>query len=134
MGNQRVSAAIIFALLLFISYEVNQFYAGLAMNNDNDVSTRVSGSNKKINKSYYYSYEEKIENAARMYIKDNAIAVPDAGETVYVKDLVDLGYIDKLYDYYSNNICSGYAIVRDNNYTLNAKAYIKCTNYVTEGY
>lgn len=124
-----IAAAIIFGLLLFISYEVNRFYMGI----DSNIETKASNT-KKVNRSYYTSYEKKVSDAAISYVVSNGVAVPDAGERVYISDLVDMGYVDNLYDYYSKRMCSGYAIVRDYNNNLSARSYIKCSNYTTEGY
>ena len=73
-----------------------------------------------LNNNYYIVLEDKLVNSAKKYGLKSKVSY---------KSLKDLGYINSLKDE-NNNECDGYVLYDDSTYT----AYIKCDNYITEGY
>ena len=73
--------------------------------------------------------ESKVLNAAMNY-KRNEYGNMSSGQTVIVKvsRLVDENYLS------SSENCSGYVEIRNRNGDICYNAYLKCPDYVTEGY
>ena len=146
-----ISAAIIFALLLVCSYYIHRLYESMEVdssykvnnNNTKSYNTNTGTKNEEkeesktpviIDYTYYKAYETQMESAAIAYIKDYDKEINDDNRLINMIDLVDLNYIELLYDKYDNSVCLGYVIITDNNGVAGAKSYISCTNYTTEGY
>jgi hypothetical protein len=72
-----------------------------------------------------------MSNAEISYIRDYDIVLDEGNILINMMDLVDLNYISILYDKYDGSLCEGYTIISQ---VGNTSSYLKCTNYVTEGY
>lgn len=79
----------------------------------------------------YKEIEKRIEEAGLKYATDNYLE----GDKITIKKdlLVTASLIGEVYDLENkSSICDGYVVVDVVN--NNAKSYIKCENYQTEGY
>lgn len=82
------------------------------------------------NTAVYKSYETTLIAKAKTYYAD---MYEKSSDTVIIsyKNLIDKDYMTNLKDPETENNCSGYVVVNDDNYD----AYLKCgTNYMTNGY
>jgi hypothetical protein len=150
-----ISAAIIFLLLLIISYYVHRLYEVMDFEESkaNDTyyvessNTQASKNKTKeeniqsnyseinnIDYSYYKDYENKMTSAAISYMHDYDKFLDEDYLLVNMIDLVDLNYISLLHDKYDDSICEGYVTIKDSNGAYDASSFIKCSNYTTEGY
>lgn len=103
--------------------------------NNNNGTTNSGNSNVYIDYSIYHDYEKKMAEVAKSYVIENRDALHTGIASVLLIELVTNGYINQLYDQVNNTECSGYVNVWDDESgTYQSQAYLKCTNYTTEGY
>ncbi len=56
-------------------------------------------------------------------------------EQITIESLVEKGYLPSQYDQFGEKKCQGYSnVYQDESNEYNIKTFIKCSNYVTEGY
>lgn len=104
-------------------------------NKNNNGTTNGGNSNVYIDYSIYHDYEKKMAEVAKSYVIENRDALHTGIASVLLTELVTNGYINQLYDQVNNTECSGYVNVWDDESgTYQSQAYLKCTNYTTEGY
>ena len=121
-----ISGAIILFLLLLSAYYIHRLYKTID-------KPLVSASSETVlfdNVDYYNDYERDFSSAASRYVNYNNIYLPSTGYTIYMSELVNEGYIDRLYERKDHTKCDGYVFIKNGNYN----PYIRCSNYVTEGY
>lgn len=84
--------------------------------------------------STYLEYEEQLRQGALSYAKDcNCFADAEFVRVEFI-ELLKLSYIEPMEDI-DHSLCSGYVDVypqNDEDYLVDS--YLKCNNYVTEGY
>lgn len=99
------------------------YFESVVPNSSGDSSTGSTTSSK------YSVLEEKILNAAMNYKRDryNNISV---GQTlvIQISTLVKEKYLEEIYD------CSGYVVIKNNNNDVRYQTYLKCSDYVTDGF
>lgn len=104
-------------------------------NNNNNGTTSDKNSTKYIDYSIYRDYEKKMAEVGKSYVIDNRDTLQTGIASVLLAELVTNGYIDQLYDQVNNIECYGYVNVWDDeNGVYQSQAYLKCSNYTTEGY
>lgn len=87
------------------------------------------GIKEEVDNSRYYEYEQKVLEAANKYYKEHY------GLTkINVDDLLKEQYLEPLKDGEEGTLCTGYARLEPTDAGILGKAYIKCKNYMTEGY
>lgn len=80
--------------------------------------------------NYYLELEEKLKGSARKYIFTTDYNCNEPICILKYEELRKMGFIDIVFDYDTANECDGYVEI-----TLEKeKAYLKCDNYVTEGF
>lgn len=121
-----LSSMIVYTTIILIALLVATFYV-IALYSDLDKNLYGS-SNKKV----YEESEERLKNNAIKYIK--ARTYDNGNYVVTYEILKNANYIDKIVDNKTDNECDGYIKVEVNNSLYKAKSYLKCDNYVTEGY
>lgn len=107
--------AIYFIYVLYSSFDLSV--------NNNDIIEH--------NDEVYKTYEQLIKDAAYDYL--NSVNYEFSDRIINMSTLINAGLMSDLYDPETDNKCNGYIKVID----LEDKqidAYIKCDNYVTEGY
>ena len=95
------------------------------------LSTSSSINNEApVNYTLYKNYEEKLYNAGEKFLLNNK-SYQDS--IINLSTLINAGYISGIKDLDTKNECNGYIKV----YNLDEReiqAFIKCDNYITEGY
>lgn len=85
--------------------------------------------------SYYERYEGTMKNAAIDYWETTVNMDNVTYTSISIEQLVELGYLEYLYDMKTDKVCNGYVnISKDNNGDLDVQSYLKCDNYMTTGY
>ena len=51
-----------------------------------------------------------------------------------LSELKQLGFTENIIDKVTKNECSGYVIIKNINNVMDINSYLKCDNYITEGY
>lgn len=102
---------------------VNAYKLGIS------TESNLQFNNSTIDKNTNTDFENEVLNAAMNY-KRNEYGNISSGQTVIVKisRLVDEKYLS------SNNYCSGYVQIRNQNGDEKYNVYLKCSDYVTDGY
>ena len=140
----------IFAIiLLFVAFSINALYKRIdrdaknAKNNtpvivepveeQQPVEEPVIEQPRVVDYNYYQGLESRIYNATYSYLQEN----PTIIEGILKLDsdtLINLGFMEPLYNDINTEKCSGYSnvYVQDGNYVV--RSYIRCDNYVSEGY
>jgi len=95
----------------------------------NSLDLSLGLNDEYINNESYAYYEENMIEAAEEYIGDIELAL-DNNVIISLETLIELDYIDEIYDIDTNNKCDGYIDVKNKK----LKSYISCDNYETKGY
>lgn len=115
-----LSAVLIFFFCLAI-YFIYLLYSSLELDLNNSDYVEVK---------QYEALEETIEKSAKEYLED--INQPlDIEIIIDAEDLINAGYMEDIIDPNSDNACDAYVKVNANS---DIKAYIKCDEYITEGF
>ena len=145
MREMIIYTCILLLLLLFVSYSVNSFYKEMETSKQNVVNNNYgsdyddkdeeSNVSNNINYIYYHNKEDLIKKATLNYLNNYSYNLDSNIMNVSLDTLINLGYIQKIYDQNNINSCSGYSnVYEDENGEYIIKSYINCGNYVTEGY
>ena len=108
LKEMLIMSAILFALLLIVTYYIISLYHDLAIND----------------RKYYTDLEVKIQTAAVKYT-----TLYGEKEYISLDDLKNVNLIDALNDE-NGNRCNGYVKVKGYNYY----SYVSCDDYTTSGY
>lgn len=121
-----LSSMVFYTSIILVALLVATFYV-IALYSDLDRNLYDSN-----NDSTFKTYEEDLKNNALNYII--ARTFEDGNYTITYYVLKNNSYLEKITDSKTNNECDGYVKVnvKDSNYE--AKSYLKCDSYVTEGY
>lgn len=88
-----------------------------------------------IDVDYYYNLENEVKTATMNYINENNYDLSNQILTVTLDTLVNLGYIEKIYDQIDDEVCSAYSNVYsidEGDFIINS--FVSCKNYITQGY
>lgn len=145
MRDMIIYTCILILFLLFVAYSVSSLYDVIAtpVENTNDNQQPVEESPVEeeevqpliIDLEYYENVEMRLKNATLEYLEAYPTDLSLDILKLDLETLVNLGYIDKIYDQTGQNTCIGYTNTyqdADNDYIV--KAYISCFNYITDGY
>lgn len=106
--SMMIVAILLMLLLVIISVTIEKNFPG------------VTNSYKKI--------ENNVAKATEKYYMQNTLNIVEGDEkSVSIKRLIEEGYLN-------SNDCTGYGVYKKNNNKLTFKAYLKCSDYVTDGY
>lgn len=138
LNEMIIYSTIILVFLLIATFYVISLYSEInsdgikksELPTNENVVTETNSSKDSVKEELpnYLSYEQELESASFNYLEDNEMVVNNEMRLEY-DNLLNSGYVSKM-----NDNCSGYVIVypQDNNFSV--KSYIKCDNYMTEGY
>lgn len=115
--------------LLFVAFSLKE--VGLL---DEDYKWVKDFFNKEeVEKIDHDDLEEKMEDAAKKYVKDfYKNEIPAGTLRVKASSLISNDYLTELKD--EDGKCSGYVAVSKDDNELDYDAYIKCKDYKTKGY
>lgn len=120
-----LSSMIVYTSIILVALLVATFYV-IALYSDIDRNLYGNRNNS------FYEYEEKLKNSAVKYMKSRTNE--DGQYTITYDVLRNSDYIERITDNKTSNECDGYVKIdiKDSNY--DAKSYLKCDSYITEGY
>lgn len=125
------------ATLLLMNKE-NKYKSNLEDNNLNKEEQTVNKNQEEvIDKIDYVVLEGDISEAAIVYVSDNFSFFDKIIEVeVNISDIIENNYIKNkiIIDMYNENKCAAYTIVKASVVEIEAKTYLNCENYKTEGY
>lgn len=105
---------------------------------DNSTNNKDENKDKptKPTKLTYSDLENKVTSAARKYQKENYDDILDGEQiSVTLKTLKREKLLEDIKDIQDNKTsCTGYALFKRKDDEITYKAYIKCSNYTTDGY
>lgn len=119
-----LSSMIVYTCIILIALLIATFYV-IALYSDLDKNLYGSANS-------YHEQEENLKNNAIKYIKSRTKG--DGNYTITYGILKENNYIGKIQDNKTNNECDGYVKIEVKDYNYEAKSYLKCDSYVTEGY
>ena len=93
-----------------------------------------NGISEEVSLSHYYGLEDKLENQAIIYINDYYDSNLTSDYITISRSVLRAYDLDiSLFDNYGD-ACSGYVVANKSKGIINTQGYIKCKNYMTEGY
>lgn len=156
MREMIIYTCILIILLLFVASSISSFYDSIESsqakkNQEYQESLKRAEEEKKkkeqeeqlkqeetiinVDYNYYINLENKLKTATMNYMNQNAYDLSGQILNVTLDTLVNLNYVDKLYDQTGSNLCTGYSnVYEDINGSYVIKSYVSCSNYSTEGY
>lgn len=122
--NNMLWLCAILIIALFISISIFNSTFG-----KNGIVTYMTNNNTNTTSNFTYSeIEEEMVESAIKYLKDNQITFNnDIEYTITLNDLIKNDYMKRVV--INDKECSGYVVI-----SKNKKAYLKCQNYITDGY
>lgn len=115
---------IVYTCIILVALLIATFYV-IALYSDLDKNLYGSANS-------YHEQEENLKNNAIKYIKSRTKG--DGNYTITYGILKENSYIGKIQDNKTNNECDGYVKIEVKDYNYEAKSYLKCDSYITEGY
>lgn len=133
--------------LLLAAYNVSKLYSSIEKSqNEAREAQKVVEQKKeeevevpviveKVNEEYYKNLELKFKNATLDYMNDYRYDMSSQIMSVTSDTLEGLNYISMV-DQFGNKTCDGYSNVfyDEVNEEYVIKSFIRCTNYISEGY
>ncbi len=143
MRDMIIFTCILILFLLLANYLISALYDSITPpeNNNQTVQTPIveqKEDEQPIDKNlydyeYYKNLEVKLRLATYYYLTDTKPNLTQNIEKITLEFLINKGYLSEIYDQYGERQCQGYSnVYQDDDYTI--KTYIKCSNYITEGY
>ena len=139
LAQMIVYTCIILLFLIISACLVLVLYQNLDKNenseNPNKVSKKASVVEVK-EEDYtpvYENYLVKMQDATTAYLAASEVYY-EADTKIPLSIIVQEGYIEYLYDPTTMAICSGYSIIKVENEIKTPVAFLKCDNYLSEGY
>ena len=127
MKELIIYSCILLSFLFFSMFMLDSFYADLEKSSGSVVNSINDDSD--INR--YYDYEVKMKSAVVNYINDDNVSIDNGDFVVDLDTLINLKYIDPLYDSSDDSMCSGYVIAKSNSGVFSMKPYLICSSYKT---
>ena len=144
MRTMIIYVCILLIFLLISNSMISTMYEDLeaelntTKNDDSQVKDEeevIISDEPKIDYVFYSNYEKRMEEATRTYLNNVDIYLNTCIYMVTLEDLVAYGYIETLYDQVDGSTCIGYSNITDNEFgEYEIDSYVRCNNYVTEGY
>ncbi len=121
---------ILITALIFAWYYAYETYKKIDEFENGPSETDLGNPTDNRRQNYYYGLEVKLDEAGKKYIELMNYSCKDHPCIINYKSIKKMDYISVLLDYDTANECDGYIKIKH----TNIEAYIKCDNYVTEGY
>lgn len=143
MRDMIIYTCILILFLLVAAYSVKSLYdvIGTPVENENVLVTPPVVEETEEDKpivvdyEYYNKLELDMKNATLNYLAARPTIIENDILKITSDTLVNLEYMDELYDQTKENKCLGYSnVYQDEDGDYIVKSYISCNNYVTEGY
>lgn len=144
MRDMIIYTCILVLFLLFVSYSIRSLYSAIDTSKENyekqqDVYQPPVEEEKEeqpiVDLEYYENVELKLKNATLQYLDTYPTDLTNNILKVSSGTLINLGFIDKIYDQTGSSTCTGYSnVYQDTEEEYVIKSYVSCVNYVTEGY
>lgn len=143
MRDMIIYTCILVLFLLFVSYSIRSLYSAIETSKENyekqqDVYQPPVEEEKEeqpiVDLEYYENVELKLKNATLQYLDTYSTDLTNNILKVSSGTLINLGFIDKIYDQTGSSTCTGYSNVYQDTEEYVIKSYVSCVNYVTEGY
>lgn len=145
MRDMIIYTCILLLFLLFVAYSVKALYEVIDTSKNNDSNQQdvyqppVADEKEEepliVDLEYYNNIENSLKEATLEYLKTYPTDLSNDILKVSSGTLINLKFIDKIYDQTGSSTCTGYSNVYqdiDGDYVINS--YISCVNYITEGY
>lgn len=85
-------------------------------------------------KQRYKLYENRIKRNAITFAYTYYLPLNESPVKITLEDMIKKDLMNNLVDPKDNSVCTGYAILTLENDKIISTPYLKCNNYVTEGY
>ena len=152
MREMIIYLCIFAIILIFIAISISSLYKRIerdneeAKNNQSVIVDPVREEESKedsvvdtprvVNYTYYHEMESKLYNATLKYLEEKPTEIGNGILKIEDNTLVNLGYMSTIYNDIGTIQCTGYSNIYvqegETNYTI--KSYIRCDNYISEGY
>ena len=140
---------ILILILLFVAFSINALYRKIDKDNREhpqhintdpvEPSTQepvIEVPPRSVNYTYYHELETKLYNATQRFLQERPHDLNGEIMKVEAQSLIDLGYLDVMYNDIQSDRCTGYSnvFVQEGNTSYTIKSYIRCDNYSSTGY
>ena len=147
--NKRIILISIVAIILVVAICLVILLIGNKQKSDNNIENQTEVNeevNENVNNSNdedltddidYNALKNLINEASIMYVFDNYSFMENTiTEEISLSMLVDNNYIEDetILKLYNDGVCDAYSIVTANAVEIDGNTYLKCENYMTEGY
>ena len=123
---------------LLICFFIILFFLIISVYYAHTFSTKIDNEqneSEELNNNYYKELESNINFIVNDYINSGKIVVNNGSTTLLgLSELKQLGFTENIIDEVTKNECSGYVIIKNINNVMDINSYLKCDNYITEGY
>ncbi len=140
---------ILILILLFVAFSIHALYAKIEkdsrehpqhINTDPvEPSTQepvIEVPPRSVNYAYYQDLETKLYNATHRFLQERPHDLNGGIMKVDAQSLIDLGYLETMYNDNHSDRCVGYSnvYVEQGKTTYTVRSYIRCDNYSSTGY
>ncbi len=146
VGNKKAILILLIIILLIVAtclivLFLNKYNSNNSVENKaevNDEQNQDININENLNDNIdYNALKNNINEASIMYVFDNYSFMENTiTEEISLSVLIDNNYIEDetLLKLYNDGVCDAYSIVIANAVEIDGNTYLKCKNYMTEGY
>lgn len=147
--NKKIILFSIITIILVVAICLVILFIGNKQKSDNNIENQTEV-NEEVNENVnntndedltddidYNALKNLINEASIMYVFDNYSFMENTiTEEISLSLLVDNNYIEDetILKLYNNGVCDAYSIVTANAVEIDGNTYLKCENYMTEGY
>ena len=140
---------ILILILLFVAFSISALYRKIDEDNREhpqhintdpvEPSTQepvIEVPQRSVNYTYYSQLETNLYNATQLFLQERPHELNGGIMKVEAQSLIDLGYMDVMYNDNNSDFCTGYSNVYlgEGNDSYTIKSYIRCDNYSSTGY
>lgn len=136
--------SVILIALLVATFYVIRLYSSIdkqvtsntkvASKTKDDLDKKYDENVKKHNLNMYEQNENILARNAIYYAEQHDLIIEGNYGIITYDDLIEESYLKSIYDIVDDSECDGYVLISQENGEYNAKGYLKCSNYTTEGY
>ncbi len=146
VGNKKAILILLIIILLIVATCLIVLFLNKDNSNNsvenkaevNDEQNQDININENLNDNIdYNALKNNINEASIMYVFDNYSFMENTiTEEISLSVLIDNNYIEDetLLKLYNDGVCDAYSIVIANAVEIDGNTYLKCKNYMTEGY
>lgn len=139
-------------ILIFVAFSINSLYKRMerdmkdAKNNQPTIVEPVQEEKPKkepvveqpraVDYTYYHNLEAKLYEATYQYLINNPTEIGSGILKIEANSLINLGFMDKMYNDNKTSECTGYSnvYVQEGSTEYTIKSYVRCDNYSSNGY